>query len=374
MSMWLCTLVTIIIAAVVVLAGTHFFRRLLSVRTNPDEVHYVPTGDGWRITLHRYTPMSRRTRPRPVILAHGLAANGSTFDLPGCSLVQFLVRRGFDCWVLDFRGAGWSALGGPAGNRSGDWNLDGFVQQDIPAAVSHVVDVTGADGVSWVGHSLGGTIILPYMARNPGRVATAVLLSSPSFGHLGENLLWRLVRDLAFLARLVKQVRVTIPNRMLAPLLYFFGVPLKKMIHKWPKWEEVDNMPSSRIGRVYHSGSGDVSRGMVFQASRCIRERRFVSADGGTDYTALSAQIREPVLVVASDVDGIVERRDVEWGFDRIGSETKKLHLVGKATGAGADYGHVDLLLGDRSEVDVYPIIADWLETHGGGPGADEKS
>ncbi len=242
-------------------------------------------------------------------------------------------------------------------------SMDDFVLHDIPAAVAHVTGATGTDAVSWVGHSLGGTIILPYMAENPSRVRSAVLLSSPSFAHLAEGLLWRAVRDLGFLARLVSVVPVSTANRILSPLLYAAGVPLKRAVG-WPEWENVENMPSERIGKVYRVGSSDVSRGMVFHAARRIRARRFVSADGTTDYSALSGRIREPVLVIRGEADRIVPQSDVEWGFEQVGSPTKRIVTVGRSSGGRADYGHVDLLFGDQAPEEVYPLIAGWLEDH----------
>ena len=360
---WLWIVLTAALAVLAFAAGSRLLDRVLAVQTKPDEVHFVVTEDGWRIALHRYRPGTGASRPRPVILCHGLAGNRFTFDFPGFSLAGYLAERGFDCWVIDLRGAGWSSRHGPAGNGARDWNLDDFVRHDIPAAIAHITGATGADAVSWVGHSLGGTIIRPYMAENPGRVRSAVLLSSPSFAHLDEGLLWRAVRDLGFLARLVSVVPVSTANRILSPLLYVAGVPLKRAVG-WPEWENVENMTSERIGRVYHVGSSDVSRGMVFHAARCIRAHRFVSADGATDYSALSGRVREPVLVIRGEADRIVPQGDVEWGFEQVGSPTKRMVTVGKSSGGRADYGHVDLLFGDRAPEEVYPLIAGWIEDH----------
>lgn len=360
MGWWFLTLLFITATAVWILAGR--LERNVTAWSVPEEVHILPSTDGWKITLHRYRCSPDRNSSGPVILCHGLAANRFNFVFPGFSLAGFLSEQGFDCWVLELRGAGWSRPGGPSGNRYRDWNLDDFIRGDIPAAVDHVCRVTGSRSVSWVGHSLGGTLALPYMAENPGRIRSAVLLASPSFTGLDQHLLWRLVRDLGPMAGWIPLVPVRVFSRMLSPLLFLAGVPLKKIMG-WPAWENVENMTSRRLGRLYSTATSDVSRGMILQAARSIKAKRFLSADGMQDYSSDRSRIQDPVRIVASGGDRIIPFQDVEDNFTEISAGSKTFLRLDRSSGARAHYGHVDILFGNTSPREVYPLVEGWLKS-----------
>ncbi len=72
--------------------------------------------------------------------------------------------------------------------------------------------------------------------------------------------------------------------------------------------------------------------------------------------------MRTPFLVVAGKLDQLGFPPLVRRGYDALGSEKKRWLLVAEENGASADYGHMDLLLGERAAADVFTPVARWLE------------
>lgn len=89
-----------------------------------------------RIELSHYRahPGTSRGLP-PVILIHGFGASGFQYTNPLMpdTLTQFLCRHGREVWVLDLR----TSVALPSSHQQ--WSLDEIAQNDIPAAVRHVL-------------------------------------------------------------------------------------------------------------------------------------------------------------------------------------------------------------------------------------------
>ena len=109
--------------------------------TEASDIVRISTADGATLAARR-----RRGDGPPVLMLHGLAVNAALWDLPTIegpgfvfrSLATELQERGYDVWLLNFRGHGApSMLSRPPAGQS-DWSLDEFVVFDLPAAIEHV--------------------------------------------------------------------------------------------------------------------------------------------------------------------------------------------------------------------------------------------
>ena len=109
----------------------------------------------------------------PVFLVYGFVLKPYVLDLvPGNSLVEYLVGEGFDVYMLDF---------GISGAEDANLSLEDFVLDYMHGAVEKVVEVSGAEEVSLLGQSQGGTLSAMYAALFPGgSVENLVLLSAPT--------------------------------------------------------------------------------------------------------------------------------------------------------------------------------------------------
>ena len=129
----------------------------------------------------------------PVILCHGLGLNATFWTITDDHLPSQLTSRGYDVYVFDIRGSGENAHLGrcdrinkliretPLRERGErQWNVDDLVHYDVPAILDYIKRETGQDRVNWVGHSLGGMLIVPYLELDPqsDRIANFVGMGS----------------------------------------------------------------------------------------------------------------------------------------------------------------------------------------------------
>src|SRR4051812_3066739 len=135
--------------------------RWLDPARAPAELSFVETTDRVRLALHRIRRSPTAPDRGPVMLLHGLGANGFGFLLPQRSIAAWLASRGHDVFVPELRGAGKS------GNHDWAWDLDDYLLRDLPAILEEIRRVTGRSTIRWVGHSMGGVLLCCYALRHP---------------------------------------------------------------------------------------------------------------------------------------------------------------------------------------------------------------
>ena len=87
----------------------------------------------------------------------------------------------------------------------------------------------------------------------------------------------------------------------------------------------------------------------------------FRSADGSVDYLDALGELQVPLMVIAGRADNIAPVDRVLPYYLAAGSPQKSFVLAGRATGFSADYGHMDLTIGDHARAEIYPLIRDWI-------------
>jgi cholesterol oxidase len=110
---------------------------------------------------------------KPVVLIHGASAAGDTFLVPfGKSLFDHLCDKGFDVWILDWRGSLHVTAAAP-GLANG--SADDVASQDIPKALEKIRAVRESEGtaktISVVAHCMGAACLA--MAIGGGSITRA---------------------------------------------------------------------------------------------------------------------------------------------------------------------------------------------------------
>lgn len=322
------------------------------------EVHRATTADGWKLSMVRYKAQGH-ARGRPVVLCHGIAANDRNMDLDDeHSMARWFAARGREAWTLSLRGTGGSDAASAREGRRDDSDFDAYWKEDLPAALAMVNQISGATEVDWVGHSMGGLVVYAYLSQGGTGVGAAITLGTPTrldFGTGTDRLLGAmsplLPRSGAFPSALGALLAAPFQGA-------FDDGPFQRLFY------DPTNTRTEVWQRLMVYGTADVSFGVARQLTSMMRDGRFASADGKIDLRAGLKTVTTPVLVVAARRDRIALTPAVRDAYRALGGPKEWL-LVSRANGARAEYGHMDLVVGEHAPVDVWPQMLDFLTRHG---------
>ena len=333
---------------------------------------FAPTRDGWMLGVRRIRPARPDPRKLPVVLCHGLGLNGTFWTITDDHLPGQLAARGYEVFVVDMRGSGGSHRVGMPGriNRvlrqtpfreygARDWTVDDQAKYDVPAVLDYVRGETGSNRVNWVGHSLGGMLMFPYLELSPeaDRVANfvdmggvAMVIETPDI-----NEMKRANRGLRVLSTLLSTGRL--------------GRPM--MFGRMPGLEKVDrfyytasNVDDRTVDRFYGYTLEDPGAGALEQLDPYLACGRMLSADRTIDYASGLDRITAPTLMIAGEADIMADVPSSILTFNALGSADKTLMRFGRLDGHEADYGHCDLVWSRNAPKEVFPPLVDWLDSH----------
>jgi polyhydroxyalkanoate synthase subunit PhaC len=122
--------------------------------------------------LYHYTPTADEIYRVPILLVMATTNKAYIFDLaPGQSLVEFLLQRGYDVYVMD-----WNA---PVAEERG-LRIEDYVQGFIPDCIARVQQHSGEHELTLVGYCFGGVLSLLYSALHDGAgVKNLVCFTTP---------------------------------------------------------------------------------------------------------------------------------------------------------------------------------------------------
>lgn len=320
----------------------------------------VYTPDGFVLALYRSRPGAHARDVPPALLLPGANANRFAFGVDrASSLPVVLNERGFDVWILEFRGSRssrWIGHGRPT------VDLARKLEQDLPAAVRRVSAATGHRRVNLVGHSLGGLLAHLHAGGPHGDgVARIVTMAVP--GSLDS-----------FFGRASPLLKP--PARALAPwAARLSGLGIDRLVRWGGPFAEIASMPrqvgfgsvnrAQRRAWLTH-GVEDLPGGDLAQLMRWLADGHLQLVAGMDDAERL-ARVRAPVRLVASRGDRVVTPRQVARAYALLGAPERELIVVSRDRGATRDYAHTELLLSPLAARDVHPLVAEWLERSGGG-------
>lgn len=358
-------------------------RSLNAVRELPrqgTETFFVDTEDGWRLALNHYRSKPLRNAPErtPVILCHGLGYNGHFWNIDeSVNFAQYLVDNGYDVWVLSLRGSGFSTKPGisllknimdaePQELRSASfapskqsWTIDHYIRYDIPAAIECVRTHTGKQKITWIGHSLGGMIMLGYLGLYaPSTVQSVVTLGSPIIIPQPPDDMIKGFFDHKILFKTCMLVNTRSGATTMVPFHRFFITPDSVLLYN------LDNVEPHIVGKVLEYVVEDLPIGVIDQLFQMVQFTEFISFDKSINYTLLCERITVPALLCCGKADNIAPPESVRFAYNKIQSADKTFKLFGRANNQKNDYGHNDLLLGSHAREEVYPVILDWLNRH----------
>ncbi len=321
------------------------------------EIHKPRTPDGWALELVRYKPEGP-VRGRPVLLCHGVSANERNMDLDDThSMARWFAAHGREAWAMSLRGAGASDMPDSSAGRPSGFDFDVYWKYDLPTAIDEVRRTTGAEAIDYAGHSMGGMALYAYLAEGGQGLHAAATLGSPTRLDWGTGL-----------DSLLRVGGKVLPKSWMIPsdLGSHVAVPMQGMMADGPFQRFFYNPENSTLEswkRLMAYGTAGVSGGVAEQLLTIVDTGRFTSADGKLDFRAAMHDIKVPVLVVGARLDRIALTPAVYDGYRALGGEKKWL-LISRANGARAEYGHMDLVIGEYAPEDVWSKVLDFFDAH----------
>jgi len=282
----------------------------------------------------------------PLFIVPSLINRWYVLDLrDGSSVVQTLVGRGFDVYVLDW--------GCPEDeDRYTSWDdVNHRLRRMMRRARRHA----GTSRMALLGYCMGGTLAAIRAALEPGRVAGLINLLGPIDFSAG-GMLARLVDPSFFDAEAIAAA-----GNISAPQMQAGFVALRPTVEvaRWVRFADrahrgaardsfwalqswaADNIPFPAA--AYRTYIQD-----LYQSNALIAGSHRVGGDR-VDLGAIDC----PVLTVVADRDRICPAEAATALNDRVSSaDTSVLRIVG---------GHVGAVVGSRARTTLYPALAEWL-------------
>jgi polyhydroxyalkanoate synthase len=124
------------------------------------------------MNLYHYRAMSDEVYRVPILLVMATTNRGYIFDMvPGQSLVEFLLKRGYDVFMLD-----WS----PPRPDERHLQLEDYVLDFIPSAIERIAEETGEPDLTVVGYCFGGVLSVLWAALHAdGPMKNLVTFTTP---------------------------------------------------------------------------------------------------------------------------------------------------------------------------------------------------
>jgi pimeloyl-ACP methyl ester carboxylesterase len=377
-------------------------------------VQTVLTADGVALVGYHYD----NPGAQPVVIFHGLGSNIFSVDLPlgRHSLAVFLANRGYDVWVLNLRGQGSGDIRS-SNPDDWDWSVDDYALRDVPAVVDYVRAATGQKPFL-MGHSMGGMILYAYLqgarlvdrpdlggTRVQGSATLArqrqagvkglITISSPPrvrwkynatlfnfFLYPPEDT--NILLTVASKSDKVRQILDSRSNIPVADIIDwlesdlasfpYFGQDLSDYIfwlvsnladNGWLAMvANPDNVTPETLDVALRWAIDSASTKVVKQFCDAVNFKTFrefhVDDPGRRPYVYADHydRITVPALVMAGTKDFLACDDTVkQYGYMKLGSRDKTYIAM-------RNYGHGDILIGEKAVTQVYPKILTWLRNH----------
>ena len=312
--------------------------------SSKDSIHSRGT-----LALYHYRATTDEVYRVPVLLVMSLVSKPYILDLaPGQSLIEFLVARGHDVYMIDW--------GEPRPEDAG-LRLEDYVLDFIPDCVARVLEDSGEPDVSIVGYCMGGMLSLMYAALHPdGPLANLACFTTPfNFDGMGLMKSWSDPKHFD-----VDRIVDTLGNVPPELLVRSFEMlrPVSRIASQIRLW---DNMWSDEFVRSYRVFDRWANEQIAFPGE-CFRqttkelqwENRLYKGELLLDGRQVDvSRVRVPFLHVMAEHDHIVPYDAARELVDAVGS-TDKQAIVLKG-------GHVSLVAGPNAVRRMWPALDVWL-------------
>jgi len=320
-----------------------------------DKINYnIVTEDDFAIKLTRYLPSNKKGVP--ILLIHGMLGNYRVLDYDANrSLAQYLANEGWDVWLLNLRTH--DGDGDRGGNREDidkNWDFDKtYLAYDVKDSIKFVLNETESDDIVIFGHSMGGKLAIAYTEiYNQGEVAGVITTAASCIGHRAS--IWEKFYQKIFGIKKGSNAYVSpfAPSTLDINNIFFFREAVRKScFHK--------TLTPISVQKCLVASLDDEPAGvvvdMMFGFDSKLYSGHWIDPQNGYDYTANLSKVNIPYLAISAGKDTADSPEEIEATVARIGSNDVSFVNF-------QEYNHLDLLLSDKAEEEVFSTISIWLE------------
>jgi polyhydroxyalkanoate synthase subunit PhaC len=335
---------------------------LTRVMTTKAPIAQTPKEVVWTLNkakLYRYVPVvpAEQRHALPLLLVFALMNRPYILDLrPGHSFVEYMVKGGYDVFLLDW---------GVPGPEDKNLKFDDYVLDYMPRAIRKLKAVSGSDEFSLLGWCIGAILTSIYSALRPNDgLRNLILLTAPlDFSHPGSITFAKWVDERYFdIDRLLARFG-NMPGEMID-----YGAkalkPVENYISNYLKlW---DNLDDPRMVEAWHAMNtwvtdnpplaGGAFRQLIVDLYRHNKLMRGELQIRG-ERVDLS-RIRANLLTVIAEADHITPTCQSEPIMSKVSSKDKELFRI-----AG---GHIGIMAGSGASKHTWPHINHWLASRSG--------
>lgn len=302
------------------------------------------------LNLYHYHPQADEVYRVPVLLVMAPTNKAFLFDMaPGQSLIEFLLQRGHDVYVMD-----WS----PPSQREKDLQVEDYVLDFIPDCVRRVREDSGVEDVSIVGYCAGGLLSVLYAALHPdGPMKNLVTFTTPvDFSRM--ELFRRMTDPQEFDVDKMVDASGIVPSARVARMFSILR-PASDFSNQIRLWDNLWNDAYVKQYRQMERWTAEtlpLPGGYARQTTRELLQNNALYEGtlkiGGRAVDL--GRITVPLLSFVAKYDHIVPPECARPLYERVGSTDKEeVVLPG---------GHVSLVAGPNAVKRMWPKLNEWLE------------
>jgi len=307
------------------------------------------TEDGVRLRVQRVRDAGGATR-EAVVMLHGLGSTSALFRVPQVALGEHLAALGYDCYLAELRGAGQSE------RPRGSYGLDAYLRYDVPALLQLALQHSGRPDVTWIGHSMGGFLMMMYGIDHPDAPVSRLVAIGSALDYRPGNSIYRSLRKMRPLAGPLS----TLPFGLLAAITRPFAGWGPRFLPEGMNFQR-SNTDRAVTRYMLANGFSPIPFALLDDLNTTFSEEGF-APKGRAPYLPRAGELRIPTLLLGGSRDLQCTPEASAATFELLtGVRDKTLRMFGKPHGQQDDYGHFDLIIGKRASDEVWPTLCAFL-------------
>lgn len=304
--------------------------------------------------LYRYIPIvpEEQRHPVPLLMVFALMNRPYILDLrPGHSFVEFMVKNGYDLYLLDW---------GAPGPEDKNLKFDDYTLDYMPRAIRKLKAIAGVEEFSMLGWCIGAILSTIYASLRPDDgLRNLILLTAPlDFSNKESITFARWTDERYFDVDKVLAAFGNMPGEMID-----YGAralkPVENYVVNYLKlWDNIDNPHVIEAWQAMNTWvtdniplAGGVFRQLIvdlYRNDRLMRGELIIRGER-VDLSRLRANL----LTVIAEGDHITPPCQSKAILSKVSSTDKEIFSV--------PGGHIGIMAGSGANKRTWPHINDWL-------------